>query len=114
MKLLSEIRTVSSKGGYEITGNEASNPSAAITGACSGLGRELALKLADKGYRVFGTALNPAEVDELATASGGRVTLSVTDITDETAVAEWVDKVTNQLGAGGLDVLISNAGILTP
>jgi hypothetical protein len=28
-------------------------------------------------------------------ASGGRVTLSVTDITDETAVAEWVDKVTN-------------------
>jgi len=63
---------------------------------------------------VFGTALNPAEVDELATASGGRVTLSVTDITDETAVAEWVDKVTNQLGARGLDVLISNAGILTP
>ena len=76
-------------------------------------GRELALKLADKGYRVFGTALNPAEVDELATRIG-RVTLSVTDITDETAVAEWVDKVTNQLGARGLDVLISNAGILTP
>jgi hypothetical protein len=33
-------------------------------------GRELALKLADKGYRVFGTALNPAEVDELATRIG--------------------------------------------
>ena len=55
-----------------MTNNEASNPSVAIPGAGSGLGRELALKLADKGYRVFGTALNPAEVDDLATASGGR------------------------------------------
>jgi NAD(P)-dependent dehydrogenase (short-subunit alcohol dehydrogenase family) len=97
-----------------MTDNEASNPSVAITGAGSGLGRELALKLADKGYRVFGTALNPAEVDDLATASGGRVALSVADITDETAVTEWVDKVTNELGARGLDALISNAGILTP
>ena len=97
-----------------MTNNEASNPSVAITGAGSGLGRELALKLADKGYRVFGTALHPAEVDDLATASGGRVVLSVADITDETAVTKWVDKVANQLGARGLDVLISNAGILTP
>jgi NAD(P)-dependent dehydrogenase (short-subunit alcohol dehydrogenase family) len=97
-----------------MTNNEASNPSVAITGGGSGLGRELALKLADKGYRVFGTALNPAEVDDLATASGGRVALSVADITDETAVTDWVKKVTNQLGARGLDVLISNAGILTP
>ena len=97
-----------------MTTNEAPQPSVAITGAGSGLGRELALKLADKGYRVFGTALNPAEVDDLATASGGRVALSVADITDETAVADWVEKVTNQLGARGLDVLISNAGVLAP
>jgi NAD(P)-dependent dehydrogenase (short-subunit alcohol dehydrogenase family) len=97
-----------------MTNNEASNPSVAITGAGSGLGRVLALKLADKGYRVFGTALIPTEVDDLATASGGRVVLSVADITDETAVVEWVENVTNQLGARGLDVLISNAGILTP
>ena len=102
------------KRGTTMTDSEASNPSVAITGAGSGLGRELALKLADKGYRVFGTALSPAEVDDLATASGGRVGLSVADITDETAVAKWVDSVTNQLGARGLDVLISNAGILTP
>jgi NAD(P)-dependent dehydrogenase (short-subunit alcohol dehydrogenase family) len=100
--------------GMTMTDSEASSPSVAITGAGSGLGRELALKLADKGYRVFGTALNPAEVDDLATASGGRVALSVADITDETAVAQWVDSVTKHLGARGLDVLISNAGILTP
>ena len=32
--------------------------SAAITGAGSGLGRDIALGLAAKGYRVFGTALS--------------------------------------------------------
>jgi NAD(P)-dependent dehydrogenase (short-subunit alcohol dehydrogenase family) len=97
-----------------MTNDVVSKPSVAITGAGSGLGRELALKLADKGYRVFGTAVNPAEADDLAAASGGQVALSVADITDDTAVAEWVDKVTSLLGARGLDVLISNAGILTP
>ena len=30
--------------------------SVAITGAGSGLGREIAIGFADKGYRVFGTA----------------------------------------------------------
>src|SRR5271163_5009769 len=114
IKLLFGRRGVSMKRGTTMTDSEASDPSVAITGAGSGLGRELALKLADKGYRVFGTALNPAEVDDLANASGGRVALSVANITDETAVTEWVDNVTNQLGARGLDVLISNAGILTP
>jgi NAD(P)-dependent dehydrogenase (short-subunit alcohol dehydrogenase family) len=43
--------------------------SPAITGGGSGLGRSVALKLADKGYRVFGTALATAEVNELEDAS---------------------------------------------
>lgn len=33
--------------------------SVAIAGAGSGLGREIAIGFADKGYRVFGTARNP-------------------------------------------------------
>jgi len=32
--------------------------SAAVTGAGSGLGRDIALGLAAKGYRVFGTAMS--------------------------------------------------------
>ena len=39
---------------------------AAITGAGSGLGREIALKLAAKGYQVFGTALHDDEVHDLS------------------------------------------------
>ncbi|MFJ8234038.1 SDR family NAD(P)-dependent oxidoreductase [Streptomyces sp. NPDC094448] len=93
---------------------ERKRPSVAITGAGGGLGREVALKLAAKGYRVFGTALTRDEIDALDLASGGAVTLSIVDITDERAVADWVAEVTGELGDAGLDVLIGNAGILTP
>src|SRR5882672_5095635 len=49
--------------------------SAAITGAGSGLGRDIALGLAEKGYEVFGTALTEAEIQDLKSASGGTVSL---------------------------------------
>ena len=56
---------------------------AAVTGAGSGLGRDIALGLAAKNYRVFGTALSPEEIDDLKDASDGAVSLSQCDITDE-------------------------------
>jgi NAD(P)-dependent dehydrogenase (short-subunit alcohol dehydrogenase family) len=40
-------------------------PSVAITSAGSGLGREIAIGFADKGDRVFGTARNPQEINEV-------------------------------------------------
>ena len=39
--------------------------SAAVTGAGSGLGRDIALGLANKGYLVFGTAMAEAEIQDL-------------------------------------------------
>ncbi len=91
-----------------------SHQSAAITGAGGGLGRDIALGLAAKGYIVFGTAISAAEVQELKEASGGRVSLTVCDITKEQAVQAWVAGVSEALGGGGIDLLINNAGILTP
>jgi NAD(P)-dependent dehydrogenase (short-subunit alcohol dehydrogenase family) len=91
-----------------------SHQSAAITGAGGGLGRDIALGLAAKGYIVFGTAISAAEVQELKEASGGRVSLTVCDITKEQAVKAWAAGVSEALGGGGLDLLINNAGILTP
>jgi len=93
--------------------NEQKNRSAAVTGAGSGLGRDIALGLAAKGYRVFGTAMSAEEIADLKTASGGAVNLTVCDITNEAAVKAWADQVANQ-NEGRLDLLISNAGILTP
>src|ERR1700723_3320416 len=94
--------------------NRHSGRSAVVTGAGGGLGRDIALGLAAKGYIVFGTAFSAGEVQELKEASGGRVSLTVCDITKEQAVKAWAAGVSEALGGGGLDLLINNAGILTP
>jgi len=86
---------------------------AAVTGAGSGLGRDIALGLAARNYRVFGTAFTPDEIEDLNRASGGAVTLTVCDITDAVAVKNWAHDVATHT-EGRLDLLINNAGILTP
>nr|WP_315396979.1 SDR family NAD(P)-dependent oxidoreductase [uncultured Duganella sp.] len=85
----------------------------AVTGGGSGLGRDIALGLAAKNYRVFGTAFNSDEVEELKQASGGAVTLTVCDITDAIRVKTWAQEVATHT-EGSLNLLINNAGILTP
>src|ERR1700760_3325373 len=93
--------------------NQHSGRSAVVTGAGGGLGRDIALGLAAKGYIVFGTALSATEGPGLKEAFGGRVSLTVCDITKDQAVRAWAAGVSEALG-GGLDLLINNAGILTP
>ena len=94
--------------------SEHSGRSAAVSGAGGGLGRDIALGLAAKGYVVFGTAMSAAEVLDLKDASSGRVSLTVCDMTKEQAVKTWAAGVSDALGGNGLDLLINNAGILTP
>ena len=94
--------------------SEHSGRSAAVSGAGGGLGRDIALGLAAKGYVVFGTAMSAAEVQDLKDASSGRVSLTVCDMTKEQAVKTWAAGVSDALGGNGLDLLINNAGILTP
>jgi len=89
-------------------------PTAVITGAGAGLGRQIALDFAEQGYRVFGTGLSAREIDDLRQASGGSVQLTIVDVTHEHAVQSWAEQTAGALGDHGLDVLISNAGILTP
>jgi NAD(P)-dependent dehydrogenase (short-subunit alcohol dehydrogenase family) len=91
-------------------------PTVAITGAGSGLGRELALGFSAKGYRVFGTAYSANEITEFQnqSADGGEITLSITDITKEEQVNNWKEQVRKLLNGDGLDLLINNAGVLTP
>ncbi len=62
---------------------------AAITGAGSGLGREIALGLAEKGYRVFGTGLAAGEAGELEQASAGRSTAGLWEIPAGRNTAAW-------------------------
>ncbi|WLS45385.1 SDR family NAD(P)-dependent oxidoreductase [Micromonospora profundi] len=84
----------------------------AITGAASGLGRELALQFTGLGYTVYGTAISAEEAAGLAGEQG--IVLSVVDITDDAAVRTWAAEVGRAVGDHGLDILVNNAGILTP
>src|SRR5260221_3991613 len=94
--------------------NRHSGRSAAVTGAGGGLGRDIALGLAAKGYVVFGTAISAGEVQDLKDASGGRVSLTICDMTKEEAVKAWASGVSDALGDSRLHILINNAGMLTP
>ena len=91
-------------------------PTVAITGAGSGLGRELALGFSAKDYRVFGTSQSANETTEFQnqSADGGEIILTITDITKEEQVNNWKEQVRKLLNGDGLDLLINNAGVLTP
>ncbi len=63
---------------------------------------------------VNNTSILRTEVQDLKDASGGRVSLTVCDMTKEESVKAWAAGVSDALGDSGLDILINNAGILTP
>lgn len=89
--------------------------SIAITGAGSGLGLEIALGLASRGYSVYGTAFSQKEIDAINNLPDStHISLTLTDITKETDVKNWVNHVEASVGKNGLDILINNAGVLTP
>lgn len=74
-----------------------------ITGATSGIGRQIALYLAQKGYKVYGTGRSPEVSEE------GEVTFLSMDVRDESSIKNAVSFVVEK--EGRLDVLINNAGI---
>jgi len=88
------------------------NKSAIITGAASGIGKEIAIIFAREGAKVAIADLNQDAADATANeiVAGGGIAVGVAmDVTNEQAVNDGVATV---IGAfGGVDILISNAGI---
>ena len=84
---------------------------ALVTGASRGIGRAIATTLAQKGFRVVGTATTEAGAtgigEALAAFSGCRGV--VLDVTDGDAIGAVIDAVVKE--HGGLHVLVNNAGI---
>lgn len=80
-----------------------------ITGASSGIGRESALFLASKGYRVFATMRDISRGADLVRQSGGLVELVPLEITDPESIRRCVETVVER--AGGIGALVNNAGI---
>lgn len=82
-----------------------------VTGAGSGIGRAIAIALAEQGANVVLGDINPAGLEETAGLCGGDVTLSLTqDVTSEAAWADGLAAIDARFGR--LDILVNNAGIM--
>lgn len=97
----------------EVFGKYLAGKTALVTGASRGIGRAIALKLADGGARVaINFAGNLAKAEEVKAeieSRGGQAMLVQGDVSNFQTVSEIVKKITET--SDTLDILVNNAGI---
>ncbi|MBB5399005.1 3-hydroxybutyrate dehydrogenase [Paraburkholderia sp. BR13439] len=85
---------------------------AVVTGAASGIGKQIALTLSAAGAAVAIADLNQEGANAVAEEirkGGGKAIGVAMDVTSEDAVNQGIDKVAEEFGS--IDILVSNAGI---
>ena len=98
-------------------------PVAVVTGASRGLGAEIAVALAEDGFDVAlvarSTHDNPRKLGGTINDVAGRVAAAgsnalpiAADVRDESSICATIDEVYRHFGR--CDVLVNNAGVLTP
>lgn len=88
---------------------------ALVTGASSGIGRALALGLAQAGANVVAAARREDRVADLAdaiAAAGGQALAVAMDVTDMASIAAAYDAAQSRFGV--VDVIVNNAGTSAP
>ncbi len=88
------------------------NKVAAITGAASGMGRELALELAARGCALSLSDVNLKGLEEtaaLAREKGVKVTTTKLDVASREAVYAWANQTARD--HGGVNLVFNNAGV---
>ena len=86
---------------------------ALVTGASSGIGKQVALAYAQAGATVAIAARHPAPLQELVVeiaAGGGTAVPIVCDVTEPELVSAMLSRVDDELG--GIDIAVCNAGII--
>lgn len=86
-----------------------------VTGASSGIGRDVALRLASDGWTVIATARRVGELAELARLSKdmhGEIKPLAGDVTDKEAMASIVRRIFHDHGS--LALCVFNAGVFLP
>ena len=80
-----------------------------VTGASSGIGRALTLRLVPRGMRVVAAARSPDALRELAREAGPAVHVVETDVTRQESVDELRERA--RRACGRIDVVVNNAGV---
>ncbi|MFF2481778.1 SDR family NAD(P)-dependent oxidoreductase [Paenibacillus sp. NPDC058071] len=86
-----------------------------ITGSATGLGRSLAIKMAEQGYRLVLVDFNEAagaETLEAAKAHGAEAIFVKADVSSEADVQNYVKQAVEAFGK--IDMFVNNAGIMIP
>lgn len=78
---------------------------ALITGASSGIGKEAAIELKNKGFTVYAAARRVDKMQDLATKGIRPISL---DVTDDESMIHGVNEILKK--EGRIDVLVNNAG----
>jgi 3-oxoacyl-[acyl-carrier protein] reductase len=85
---------------------------AIITGAGKGIGRAIAIALANEGVNVGLIARTQTDLDKVESelkADGVKVSLATADVSSNDEVNKAIDKIKSDFGS--IDILINNAGI---
>ncbi len=86
---------------------------AVVTGASSGMGREIALYFAKEGANVLAVARRAEKLNDLAEQTKdfeGKIVAFSADVTKKDKVEEMIDEAVKLFGK--LDILVNNAGIM--
>ncbi len=86
---------------------------AVVTGASSGMGREIAYYFAKEGANVIAVARRAERLNELVEQTkdfDGKIVAFSADITDKEKVEEMVDEAVKLFGK--MDIIVNNAGIM--
>ena len=82
-----------------------------VTGATTGIGREIALHLARLGHRVFATGRNEGALESLVEESGDKALETFRlDVNDPQSITSARAEVDEKTEGYGVDVLVNNAG----
>lgn len=91
-----------------MTTNKLQNKVAIVTGGGSGIGKDIALKLAEEGAQVVITGRTEATLQASASRHDN-IAFQVADVTSKDAVTKLMAKV--QQDYGHLNILVNNAGV---
>lgn len=85
---------------------------ALVTGASKGLGRQMALGLANAGYKVIAVARSKSDLDLLAQENSDRIFPYVCDVSENRDVEALAAKVKSE--HGDVQILVNAAGVFGP